>query len=73
MSFPKSHLVKLPPELRIAGELFAHKTGPGNPNELNVVPDHIGQEYHDTADEHFYRAVALDGEIRWKRTTSDNP
>lgn len=70
-SAPHAYLdARLSPENKaVLLEVLAHLKGPGNPNELEVAPAFIGQEYYDTADEQFYKATGSG----WKRITSDNP
>lgn len=54
--------------------LLTYVSGPGTPAQTDTTPAHIGQEYFDTANRHFYKAVDLDaGPDGWKRLTSDNP
>lgn len=72
MSFPRSLEVQFPPEMRRLVPLFAYVSGPGTPEETATKPEHIGQEYLDTADQHFYKATGLEV-TDWKRITSDNP
>ncbi len=52
--------------------LLTHVHGPGSPAETDAVPEFVGQEYFDTADEQWWKATGTDPGA-WKRITSDNP